>query len=83
MAKSKKIYKEVLEVAEANGWSLTGGGRKHFKLVPPPDTQGVPPIFFPATPGNDRGVKNFKSLFRRWNGVVDQIKARQEEPTTS
>lgn len=58
----KKRLKELIRIAEAQGWqvSTTGGG--HLRWTGP-DDEG--PVFTPSTPSDWRALKNATSVLRR------------------
>ena len=57
--KLKKEYRKIVEPLLAEGWRLCLGGSGHARLFPP--STDHPPITFALTPGEYRGLQNFKA----------------------
>jgi len=56
-----RAYRDVLQMALDQGWTVrtTGGG--HLRLDPP---DGTTPVFAAKTSGGGRGERNLKALLR-------------------
>ena len=63
-----KDVKQLLEKAEAAGWTTkrTGGG--HYCLRPPSPRTGQ--VFIPSTPSDGRSLRNARAMLKRWGLVL-------------
>lgn len=53
--------KMVLDLAKTLGFSITGGRSRHYRFK----RDGLPPVFFSATPSDSRAHKNSMALLRK------------------
>lgn len=58
-------YRKIIKPLLKAGWSLTGGGRKHFRLHPPVGDHDLHPLTFPSSPGAPSGLANFRAAVKR------------------
>jgi hypothetical protein len=58
-------YKKIVKPLLKDGWTLTGGGKRHFRVHPPAGDHEVHPLSFPSTPGAHSGLANFKAAVKR------------------
>jgi len=59
-----KDIKPLIKEACRNGWKLTGGGSRHFKL-----SKGADMVVISCTPGDHRSLLATRSLLRRFGAV--------------
>lgn len=58
--------KQVLQLAKSLGFVITGGQDRHYRFK----RDGLPPVFFSATPSDSRSHKNSMALLRRLDREV-------------
>jgi predicted RNA binding protein YcfA (HicA-like mRNA interferase family) len=55
-------YRDVIQAAVEQGWSLSHTGGGHLRLDPP---DGTTPVFCATSSGGGRGERNLRSLLRK------------------
>jgi hypothetical protein len=60
-----RAYRDLLDRAVAQGWTLTWTGDNHIRLDPPSGHVPSGPVFGAGTSGGGRGVQNLRALLRR------------------
>lgn len=65
----KKRVNEIIDQAEAQGWTVTITGGGHLRFIPP--DKNKPMVHAPATSSDHRGLANTVSQLRR-SGFVDR-----------
>lgn len=65
----KKRVNEIIDEAEAQGWTVTITGGGHLRFTPP--DKNKPMVHAPATSSDHRGLANTVSQLRR-SGFVDR-----------
>jgi hypothetical protein len=64
MKRFPKEYKDLIEVAEECGWTVSWTSRSHIKFTPPPNSPW-PAYFTSGTPSDHRVIKNCRAFLKR------------------
>ena len=63
----KKEIREIVKLIEANGFTVEGGGNRHYKVK---NADGVTVAVLPSTPGQGRWRQNALADLKR-KGIIE------------
>lgn len=66
-AEKDSNFRQIVEAAQAQGWTANRTEKNHWRLTPPDRTKQI--VIFSGSPGDNRAIRNFIATMRR-NGLI-------------